>query len=253
MTAKWARSCFGGTGERAFCTGGDQSAHDGNYDGRGTIGLPMEELHTAIRDAPKPVIARVQGYAIGGGNVLCHHLRHDHLLREGHLRPGRPEDGLGRSRLWHAFLARVVGEKKAREIWYMCRATAAPRPWPWGWPMPACRTTSSTPNARNGVRNCANAADCPGHRQAQLQHGHRASGGIAGMGMYALKLYYDTEESREGVECPEGKAQARVPQVRQIGRPRPCAAPRTSSPSRAGGMSLCRPFDPGPPHESLPQ
>ena len=60
-----------GAGEKAFCTGGDQSAHDGNYDGRGTIGLPMEELHTAIRDVPKPVIARVQGFAIGGGNVLC--------------------------------------------------------------------------------------------------------------------------------------------------------------------------------------
>jgi 2-ketocyclohexanecarboxyl-CoA hydrolase len=60
-----------GAGDRAFCTGGDQSAHDGNYDGRGTVGLPMEELHTAIRDVPKPVIARVQGYAIGGGNVLC--------------------------------------------------------------------------------------------------------------------------------------------------------------------------------------
>ena len=50
-----------GAGDRAFCTGGDQSAHDGNYDGRGTIGLPMEELHAAIRDVPKPVIARVQG------------------------------------------------------------------------------------------------------------------------------------------------------------------------------------------------
>ncbi len=60
-----------GAGDRAFCTGGDQSAHNGNYDGRGTIGLPMEELHTAIRDVPKPVIARVQGFAIGGGNVLC--------------------------------------------------------------------------------------------------------------------------------------------------------------------------------------
>ena len=55
-----------GAGEKAFCTGGDQSAHAGQYDGRGTIGLPMEELHAAIRDAAKPVIARVQGYAIGG-------------------------------------------------------------------------------------------------------------------------------------------------------------------------------------------
>ena len=59
-----------GAGERAFCTGGDQSAHEGQYDGRGTIGLPVEELHNAIRDVPKPVIARVQGYAIGGGFVL---------------------------------------------------------------------------------------------------------------------------------------------------------------------------------------
>ena len=60
-----------GAGDRAFCTGGDQSAHDGNYDGRGLIGLPVEELQSIIREVPKPVIARVQGYAIGGGNVLA--------------------------------------------------------------------------------------------------------------------------------------------------------------------------------------
>ena len=50
-----------GAGDKAFCTGGDQSAHAGQYDGRGTIGLPMEELHGAIRDVPKPVIARLSG------------------------------------------------------------------------------------------------------------------------------------------------------------------------------------------------
>lgn len=59
-----------GSGTKAFCTGGDQSAHDGGYDGRGLIGLPVEELQGLIREVPKPVIARVNGYAIGGGNVL---------------------------------------------------------------------------------------------------------------------------------------------------------------------------------------
>ena len=59
-----------GAGDKAFCTGGDLSSHEGAYDGKGTIGLPLEALQSVIRDIPKPVIARVQGYSIGGGNVL---------------------------------------------------------------------------------------------------------------------------------------------------------------------------------------
>src|ERR1700693_5499684 len=62
---------LGGAGDKACCTGGDQSAHEGSYGGRGTIGLPIDELQSIIRDVPKPVIARVQGFAIGGGNVLA--------------------------------------------------------------------------------------------------------------------------------------------------------------------------------------
>src|SRR5579862_5700466 len=66
-----------GAGQRAFCAGGDNSARaeggeeGAGYGGRGLVGLPIEELHSAIRDSRKPVIAKVQGYAIGGGNVLA--------------------------------------------------------------------------------------------------------------------------------------------------------------------------------------
>src|SRR5262249_43306741 len=73
LKAGWNKSIgvivLTGVGDRAFSTGGDQSAHVGNYDGRGTNGMPIEELQSLIRDVPKPVIARVAGYAIGGRNV----------------------------------------------------------------------------------------------------------------------------------------------------------------------------------------
>ncbi len=78
-----------GAGDRAFCTGGDQSAHDGNYDGRGTIGLPMEELHTAMRWWKR----------------ISHHLRSDHLFRECHFWSGGPENGFSRSGLWHSIFS----------------------------------------------------------------------------------------------------------------------------------------------------
>src|SRR5580698_3680430 len=114
-----------GAGDRAFCTGGDQSAHDGNYDGRGTIGLPMEELHDAIRNVPKPVIARVQGYAIGGGNVLCTICDFTIASEKAVFGQVGPKVGSVDPGFGTAYLARVVGEKKAREIWYLCRRYSA--------------------------------------------------------------------------------------------------------------------------------
>ncbi len=116
-----------GAGDKAFCTGGDQSAdaEDGGYGGRGTIGLPVEELQSIIRDIPKPVIARVNGYAIGGGNVLvtlCDLAIASDKAQFGQVGPkvGSVDPGFGT-----ALLARVVGEKKAREIWYLCRRYGA--------------------------------------------------------------------------------------------------------------------------------
>jgi 2-ketocyclohexanecarboxyl-CoA hydrolase len=127
--AGWDKSVgvivLAGSGDKAFCTGGDQSAHEGQYDGRGMIGLPVEELHALIRDVPKPIIARVQGYAIGGGNVLatlCDFTIASEKAVFGQVGPkvGSVDPGFGT-----AYLARVVGEKKAREIWYLCRRYTA--------------------------------------------------------------------------------------------------------------------------------
>src|SRR5690606_29977272 len=108
-----------GAGDKAFCTGGDQSAHEGNYDGRGVVGLPIDELQGLIRDVPKPFIARVNGFAIGGGNVLvtlCDLAIAADTAKMGQVGPkvGSFDAGWGT-----ALLARVVGEKKAREIWYL--------------------------------------------------------------------------------------------------------------------------------------
>jgi 2-ketocyclohexanecarboxyl-CoA hydrolase len=135
--AGWDKSVgvivIGGAGDRAFCTRGDQSAHEGQYDGRGMIGLPVEELQSTIRDVPKPVIARVQGYAIGGGNVLatlCDFTIASEKAVFGQVGPkvGSVDPGFGT-----AYLARVIGEKKAREIWYLCRAAPRRKRSRWAW------------------------------------------------------------------------------------------------------------------------
>ena len=108
-----------GAGDKAFCTGGDQSAKDGQYDGRGIVGLPIDELQSVIRDIPKPVIARINGFAIGGGNVfatLCDLSIMADTAKLGQVGPkvGSVDAGWGT-----AYLARHVGDKKAREIWYL--------------------------------------------------------------------------------------------------------------------------------------
>src|SRR4029453_11102800 len=104
----------------------DQGDHDGVYaGGRGAVGMAVQEMHTAIRDAAKPVIAKVRGYAIGGGNVLatlCDLTLAAESAIFGQVGPkmGSVDPGFGT-----AYLARVIGEKKAREMWYLCRRYSA--------------------------------------------------------------------------------------------------------------------------------
>jgi 2-ketocyclohexanecarboxyl-CoA hydrolase len=193
---------LGGAGDKAFCTGGDQSAHDGQYDGRGIIGLPVEELQSIIRDVPKPVIARVQGYAIGGGNVLatlCDFTIASEKAVFGQAGPkvGSVDPGFGT-----AYLARVVGEKKAREIWYLCRRYTANEALAMGLVNKV--VTPGELDAEVG-RWCAEILERSPTAIAIAKRSFNADSdnirGIGAMGMQALSLYYQTEESREGVRA----------------------------------------------------
>lgn len=215
--AAWDREVaaivLAGAGDKAFCTGGDQSAHAGQYDGRGTIGLPMEELHAAIRDAPKPVIARVQGYAIGGGNVLatlCDLSIASERAVFGQVGPkvGSVDPGYGT-----ALLARVVGEKKAREMWYLCRRYSAAEALAMGLVnavVPHEALDAEVQRWCDEIAERSPTALAIAKRSFNMDTAHQA--GIAGMGLYALKLYYDTEESREGVRAFQEK---RAPDFRR--------------------------------------
>ncbi len=191
-----------GAGDKAFCTGGDQSAHDGKYDGRGTIGLPIEELQNLIRDVPKPVIARVQGFAIGGGNVLatlCDLTIASDRAQFGQVGPkvGSVDPGYGT-----ALLARVVGEKKAREMWYLCRRYSAAEAEAMGL------VNAVVPHDELDAevdRWCAELMERSPTALAIAKASFNADSdsikGLGTMGMRALSLYYDTEESREGVRA----------------------------------------------------
>src|SRR3989440_12155309 len=114
-----------GAGDKAFCAGGDQKERgEGGY-APGARPMDVEALHSAIRHIPKPVIAMVNGFAIGGGHVL--HVLCDLSIASENAIFGQTGPRVGSVDAGHGtgYLARVVGEKKAREIWYMCRQYSA--------------------------------------------------------------------------------------------------------------------------------
>src|SRR5436309_1727647 len=139
FTRAWASSqvgviCLTGAGDRAFCTGGDQKqrAEIGDY-GPSASGLfEVERLHGLIRDIPKPVIAAVNGYAIGGGHVL--HVICDLTIAAGTACFGQtgPRVGSFDAGFGTAYLARAIGEKRAREVWMPCRQYDAETAERWG-------------------------------------------------------------------------------------------------------------------------
>lgn len=205
-----------GAGDKAFCTGGDQSAHGqaaAGYGGRGTIGLPVDELQSLIRDVPKPVIARVQGYAIGGGNVLvtvCDLAIASEKAVFGQVGPkvGSVDPGFGT-----AFLSRVAGEKRAREMWFLCRRYTAAQALHMGL------VNAVVPHAELDAevrRWCDEILAKSPTAIAIAKRSFNADSenirAIGSLGFEALALYYATAESREGVRAFVEK---RTPAFRQ--------------------------------------
>jgi naphthoate synthase len=193
-----------GEGDQAFCSGGDQRVrgHGGYVGADGIPRLNVLDLQRRIRYLPKPVIAQVAGYAIGGGHVL--HLICDLTIAADNARFGQtgPKVGSFDAGYGSSYLARVVGQKKAREIWFLCRQYDAAQALAMGLvntvvPLAELeRTTVAwcreilalSPTALRFLKAAMN-ADCDG--QAALQD-------FAGS---ATLLYYQTDEGREGKEA----------------------------------------------------
>jgi len=193
-----------GEGPDAFCSGGDQRVRgQGGYVGAdGIPRLNVLDLQKRIRYLPKPVIAQVAGYAIGGGHIL--HLVCDLSIAADNARFGQtgPRVGSFDAGFGSSYLARVVGQKKAREIWFLCRQYDAQQALDMGLvntvvPLAELEATTIqwcreilelSPTALRFLKSAMN-ADCDG--QAGLQD-------LAGS---ATLLYYLTEEGREGKEA----------------------------------------------------
>ena len=114
-----------GAGDKAFCAGGDvaEAARSGGY--AKEMGYWHADVHRRIRNMPKPVIAEVNGFAIGGGHIL--HVICDLTIASENAKFGQagPRVGSFDAGFGVSYLARIVGEKKAREIWFLCRQYTA--------------------------------------------------------------------------------------------------------------------------------
>lgn len=208
FTDAWVDSSVGvvvltGAGDKAFCTGGDQSIR-GREGYAGTVAaLPLEvgwqTVTHLIRTIPKPVIARVNGYAIGGGHVL--HVVCDLSIAAEHAQFGQagPRVGSFDPGYGTGDLVRAVGMKRAKEIWYLCRRYNAQQALAMGL------VNAVVPLAQldeEVARWCGELLDKSPTALKMLKHAfHAETDGVAGvtnLGVGGLSLFYQTDESIEG-------------------------------------------------------
>jgi len=188
-----------GAGGKAFGVGGDSGDKKSGRTSRGILGVPIEEIHTLIRDVPKPVIAKVNGFAIGGGNVMatiCDMTIASEKSIFGQVGPkvGSVDPGFGT-----AYLARVIGEKKAREMWYLCRRYSAQEALEMGL---INKVVPEEDLDAEVDAWCAVIAERSPTAMAIAKRTFNADTesirGIANLGFQTVGLYYQTEEAKEG-------------------------------------------------------
>ncbi|MDQ1242927.1 MAG: naphthoate synthase [Pseudomonadota bacterium] len=192
---------FTGEGDLAFCSGGDQRIR-GNEGYVGDDGVPrlnVLDLQRLIRSLPKPVIAAVAGYAIGGGHVL--HVVCDLTIAADNARFGQtgPRVGSFDGGFGSSYLARMVGQKKAREIWYLCEQYDAQEALAMGLvnkvvPLAELEATAVA-WGRRILEHSPLAIRC---LKAAFNAELDGQAGIQELAGHATQLFYMTEEAQEG-------------------------------------------------------
>ncbi|MGQ0841923.1 enoyl-CoA hydratase-related protein [Actinokineospora sp.] len=194
--------CLTGAGEKAFCTGGDQKQRmeTGDYGPSETGLFEVDSLHRVIRDVPKPVIAAVNGFAIGGGHVL--HLLCDLTISSDTAVFGQngPRVGSFDAGFGTGLLARAIGEKRAREIWFLCRKYSPAQAEAWG----LVNKVVAPGRLRDEVREWADEILrlSPTALKVLKQSFNADTEHFAGIGQMAyssLKLFGETAEAQEGI------------------------------------------------------
>jgi naphthoate synthase len=192
------------TGDRAFCAGGDvkERAETGGYGETEWGTFEIERLHRIIRDVPKPVIAAVNGVAIGGGHVL--HVLCDLTVAAEHATFGQsgPRVGSFDAGFGSAYLARVVGEKRARQMWFLLDridATTAER---WGLVNAVVPAEELLPTALAWGRKIASYSSTA---IRFLKHSFNADSdhmaGLSNLAFAGLDLYAHSDEGMEGARA----------------------------------------------------
>lgn len=191
-----------GAGDKAFCTGGDQKQRmeTGDYGPSATGLFEVDSLHRVIRDTPKPVIAAVNGFAIGGGHVI--HLLCDLTIAADHAKFGQngPRVGSFDAGFGTGLMARAVGEKRAREIWFLCRQYSAEQAVEWG----LANKAVPADQLKNEVRSWADEILklSPTALKVLKQSFNSDTEHFAGTGQMAystLNLFGESAEAQEGI------------------------------------------------------